>query len=178
MTPLLKTCPDVRPRTLSAGILLKVSEALVEKGAILGRDRDIRFRKRIPQRFDQLKAIAGAQLQRLCEQVGVHGGKYSAMQSRGFLSSTGTIMGRRGKRRGDRPRRANASQRSGPLRSSTPQRMPHSDYSTIRSARSSNDGGMVSPSAFAVLRLMTNWNFVGCSTGSSAGFAPLRSLST
>ena len=45
-------------------------------------------------------------------------------------------------------------------------------------ARSSSDCGMVMPSAFAVLRLTTNSNFVGCSTGISAGFAPLRILST
>ena len=39
-------------------------------------------------------------------------------------------------------------------------------------------GGMVSTSAWAVLRLMTSSNVVGCSTGKSAGFAPLRILST
>jgi hypothetical protein len=33
-------------------------------------------------------------------------------------------------------------------------------------------------SAFAVLRLMASWNFVGCSTGRSAGRAPLMILST
>ena len=38
--------------------------------------------------------------------------------------------------------------------------------------------GCVMPSAFAVLRLITSSNFVGCSTGRSAGFAPLRILST
>jgi hypothetical protein len=32
----------------------------------------------------------------------------------------------------------------------------------------------VRPSAFAVLRLITRSNFVGCSTGRSAGFSPLR----
>ena len=37
---------------------------------------------------------------------------------------------------------------------------------------------IVSPSAFAVFRLITSSNFVGCSTGRSAGFAPLRILST
>ena len=46
------------------------------------------------------------------------------------------------------------------------------------SARSSNDWGMVKRSAFAVFRLITNSNFVGCSTGRSPGFAPLRILST
>jgi len=33
---------------------------------------------------------------------------------------------------------------------------------------------MVRPSALAVLRLMTNSNVVGCSTGRSPGLAPLR----
>src|SRR4029434_1700782 len=46
------------------------------------------------------------------------------------------------------------------------------------SARSSSDCGIVRPSAFAVLRLITNSNLVGCSTGRSAAFAPLMSLST
>jgi hypothetical protein len=38
--------------------------------------------------------------------------------------------------------------------------------------------GIVSPRTWAVLRLMTSSNLVGCSTGRSAGLAPLRSLST
>jgi hypothetical protein len=42
----------------------------------------------------------------------------------------------------------------------------------------SSDGGTVSPSALAVLRLITSLTFVGCSTGSSAGLAPLKILST
>ena len=33
---------------------------------------------------------------------------------------------------------------------------------------------MVRPSAFAVLRLITSSNLVGCCTGKSAGFSPLR----
>src|SRR5215472_12027502 len=44
------------------------------------------------------------------------------------------------------------------------------------SARASTDGGMVRPSALAVLRLMTSSNLVGCSTGRSAGLEPLRDL--
>src|SRR5215468_744963 len=51
-------------------------------------------------------------------------------------------------------------------------------YSITSSARASSDGGISMPSAFAVLRLTTNWNFVGCSMGRSAGFAPFRTLST
>src|SRR6266540_2464664 len=47
-------------------------------------------------------------------------------------------------------------------------------YSITSSARPSNASGTVKPSAFAVLRLMTNSNFVGCCTGSSDGFSPLR----
>jgi hypothetical protein len=41
-----------------------------------------------------------------------------------------------------------------------------------------NVGGIVRPRASAVLRLMTSSNVVGCSTGRSAGWAPLRILST
>ena len=51
-----------------------------------------------------------------------------------------------------------------------------SRYSMISSARASTDGGIVKPSAFAALRLMTNSNFVGRSTGRSAAFAPSRIL--
>jgi hypothetical protein len=46
------------------------------------------------------------------------------------------------------------------------------------SARASSAGGMVMPSALAVWRLMTSSNYVGCSTGRSAGLTPLSILST
>jgi hypothetical protein len=49
--------------------------------------------------------------------------------------------------------------------------MPHSITSV---AVASNVSGTVRPSALAVLRLMTNSNLVGCRTGRSAGFSPLR----
>src|SRR5262249_32403988 len=51
-------------------------------------------------------------------------------------------------------------------------------YSITSSARSSNVSGIVRPSAFAVVRLTTRSNLVGCSTGMSAGFVPRRILST
>src|SRR5438105_3512878 len=53
----------------------------------------------------------------------------------------------------------------------------HARYSMTWSARSRIDCGIVSPSALAVFMLITSSNFVGCSTGKSAGFAPLRILS-
>jgi hypothetical protein len=46
------------------------------------------------------------------------------------------------------------------------------------SAISRKLGVIVSPRAFAAVRLMTSSNFVGCCTGSSAGLAPFRILST
>ena len=46
------------------------------------------------------------------------------------------------------------------------------------SARASTSGGIVRPICLAVLRLITSSNFVGCSTGRSAGLAPFRILST
>ena len=49
-------------------------------------------------------------------------------------------------------------------------------YSITSSARASSVGGTSRPSAFAVLRLITSSNLVGCCTGKSAGFAPLRIL--
>src|SRR5207248_1187110 len=51
-------------------------------------------------------------------------------------------------------------------------------YSITSSARASNVGGTVRPSALAVLRLITSSNLVGCSTGRSEGLVPLRILST
>jgi hypothetical protein len=50
--------------------------------------------------------------------------------------------------------------------------------SITSSASASSCTGTVSPSALAALRLMTSSNFVGCSTGISAGFWPFRILST
>src|SRR4029453_6787111 len=50
-------------------------------------------------------------------------------------------------------------------------------HSITWSARCSSEGGILSPMALAVLRLITSSNVVGCSTGRSAGFAPLRILS-
>src|SRR5205814_10277012 len=47
-------------------------------------------------------------------------------------------------------------------------------HSMTSSARARIDGGTVRPSAIAVLRLTTSSNLVGCSTGRSAGLAPLR----
>src|SRR5216683_4443181 len=47
-------------------------------------------------------------------------------------------------------------------------------YSITTSASASSFAGMSRRSAFAVLRLMINSNLVGCTTGRSAGFSPLR----
>jgi hypothetical protein len=51
-------------------------------------------------------------------------------------------------------------------------------HSMSRSACASSDAGTVSSSAFAVLRLITSSNLVGCSTGRSAGRAPRRIRAT
>src|SRR6516165_5190682 len=50
-------------------------------------------------------------------------------------------------------------------------------HSITSSARASSVGGTSMPSAFAVTRLMTRSNLVGCSIGMSAGFVPRRILS-
>ena len=51
-------------------------------------------------------------------------------------------------------------------------------HSITSSARASSDGGIVSPSALAVLRLITSSYLIGVCTGRSAGFSPLRMRST
>src|SRR6516164_5593582 len=51
-------------------------------------------------------------------------------------------------------------------------------HSTTSSARASRIGGTSMPSVLAVLRLMISSNFVGCSIGRSAGFAPFITLTT
>jgi hypothetical protein len=47
-------------------------------------------------------------------------------------------------------------------------------YSMTSSARESSEGGTANPSALAALRLMTSSNLVGCWTGRSEVFSPLR----
>src|SRR5262245_21863325 len=49
-------------------------------------------------------------------------------------------------------------------------------HSITSSAATSRVGGTVSPNDLAVLRLMNSSNLVGCVTGRSAGWAPLRIL--
>ncbi len=51
-------------------------------------------------------------------------------------------------------------------------------HSITSSARVRRLGGISRPSAFAVFKLITSSYLVGCSTGRSAGFAPLKILST
>src|SRR5262249_50868255 len=51
-------------------------------------------------------------------------------------------------------------------------------HSITSSARARNDSGIVRPIAFAVLRLMTSSNFVGCSTGMSFGCLPCKIFCT
>jgi len=51
-------------------------------------------------------------------------------------------------------------------------------YSITLSALANTLGGIVNPICFAALRLITNSNLLGRSTGRSPGFAPLRILST
>jgi hypothetical protein len=52
------------------------------------------------------------------------------------------------------------------------------DHSITSSARATSVAGTSMPSILAVCRLMTNSNLVGCRTGRSAGFPPLRMRST
>src|SRR5262249_14396833 len=68
----------------------------------------------------------------------------------------------------ERPRRRAAEERD--------ERAPL--HSITSSARASRLGGVFRPGGLAVTRLMIRSNFVGCSTGMSAGFVPRKILST
>src|SRR5262249_790574 len=72
------------------------------------------------------------------------------------------------------------ARRRGPARGATQQRDERAprDHSITSSAVCRNGSGMVRPSAFAVLRLMTSSYLVGCWTGRSLALAPLRIRST
>src|SRR4029078_13168776 len=52
-----------------------------------------------------------------------------------------------------------------------------SSHSISSSSRERSEYGIVRPKALAVVRLTINSNLEGCSTGRSAGFAPLNILS-
>jgi hypothetical protein len=56
--------------------------------------------------------------------------------------------------------------------------IPPPHHSITSSARARSVGGIVRPSTFAVLRLITSSSRDGNSTGKSSGRAPFRSLST
>ena len=67
--------------------------------------------------------------------------------------------------RRERPRRRTAEQRD---------ELAPSHHSITSSARTSKPVGNVSPRAFAVARLITSSNLVGCWTGRADGFSPFR----
>src|SRR5262245_26239840 len=79
----------------------------------------------------------------------------------------------------DRHRRLLRPRRERPRGRSAPEQrdeLATPDHSITSSARCWRNQGTSRPSALAVLRLITSSNFVGCSTGRSAGLAPLRIL--
>jgi hypothetical protein len=64
------------------------------------------------------------------------------------------------------------------VRSATPHRSHTTAYWITSSAWNRSVAGIVRPSAWAVLRLMASTNFMGRSTGRSAGCAPWKILAT
>jgi hypothetical protein len=136
--------------------------------------------------FTHRPAVAGAPVDPLCTPVAtaatgpaisaIHGVAHECVLQRRQPVERGgrqpTFLNRR--ERGSRPRTAavpNRTHRGKRGRVAT-------GYSMTASARSRNDSGIAKPSALAVLRFTTSLNFVGCSTGISAGLVPWRILST
>src|SRR6516162_1194805 len=87
-----------------------------------------------------------------------------------------SVFGRRSIHdRNHRHRRLLRPRRERPCRRSAEQRDELAPVHSITSSASeSRLSEILMPSASAVLRLITVSNLVGCSTGRSAGFAPLR----
>src|SRR5262244_4152476 len=88
------------------------------------------------------------------------------------------VHGHRGSSDSPAPRSVTRTKRSDNIAFRSPGKSQCATYWMISSTRANNDGGIVNPSALAVLRLMTSSNVVGCSTGRSPGLAPLKILST
>src|SRR5215470_13588097 len=76
------------------------------------------------------------------------------------------------------PQSLTRTKRSDNIAFRSPGKSQCATYWMISSARANSDGGIVRPSAFAVFMLITSSNFVGCSTGKSAGLVPFKILST
>src|SRR3954465_4403462 len=96
------------------------------------------------------------------------------------VSGGGIGRGWRVRRQDCDPRQIGGTPRAG-LRTNGGEAKPTDEegpapHSMTSSARASSKGGTSSPSALAVFRLITNSNLVGCSTGSSAGLAPLSTF--
>src|SRR5215831_12249668 len=90
---------------------------------------------------------------------------WTGMQAADAINPSGFLRARR-----ERPRDRRAAERRDEVATS--------HHSITSSARASSVGEMSMPRALAVVRLMTKSNLVGCSTGSSPGFAPRKILST
>src|SRR5262249_27345915 len=71
--------------------------------------------------------------------------------------------------RRERPRRRRAAEQRDELAA-----LDLRAHSITSSAATCSVGGTVRPSGWVVLRFITNSNLVGCKTGKSAGFSPLR----
>ena len=96
-------------------------------------------------------------------QVGI-GGQVGRQEA--YSSDLGRLLSFGGERHGQ-----------GPQREPLPERAPLHHW-MISSARTRIDCGIVSPSAFAVFRLMAKWNRLTCSIGRSPGAAPSRTSRT
>src|SRR5262249_19222961 len=118
-----------------------------------------------PARVDpHVAADAPARLLETLQERPDAGLKFRIVRSRGQENADETHPLALLRARRERPRRSAAEQRD--------ERAAF--HSITSSARASNVGGRSIPSAFAVFRLMTSSNFVGCWTGRSAGLAPFK----
>src|SRR5262249_35949654 len=119
------------------------------------------------------RRVAGLDISGFTQAASERGGEVGRIISAERVQEPNRRHGRLLRARRERPRRRRAAEQR--YERAALHRCSHSITSSARASRLS---GTVRPSAFAVLRLMTSSNLVGCWTGRLLGFSPLRMRST
>jgi len=86
---MLETGFNFRPGALIPGIRLEIGQPRVKKGTFLGRDREVLFRERIPQRLDQLQRSLGLSLRASASKSGFMPRVYSRRSGQAPLTPCG-----------------------------------------------------------------------------------------